>query len=150
PAPSANPYYAPPPGAPGAAPPANPWGPPPGPAPAAPGAAFSASASADSTGISASTDVPSEETPEDRVRSLQEHNSMYGGTGLLRTMSAGSGAAGTFRVHLLIDWFQTSSFLCFDAAPCTPSAAGQKGSDPDSATHFGANVGLSVTPLPFL
>jgi outer membrane protein OmpA-like peptidoglycan-associated protein len=65
-------------------------------------------------------------------------------------MSAGSGAAGTFRVHLLIDWFQTSSFLCFDSAPCIPTAAGQKASDPDSATHFGANVGLSVTPLPFL
>jgi outer membrane protein OmpA-like peptidoglycan-associated protein len=142
-----NPYYAPPPGA--AAPQPAPWGQPPAGSPAS--GSLSGSASLDAQGASAGADVPpAEETPEDRVRSLQEQNTIYGSTGLLRTMAAGSGAAGTFRVHLLVDWFQTSSFLCFDAAPCTPTATGQKPSDPDSATHFGANVGLSVTPVPFL
>jgi len=90
----------------------------------------------------------SEETPEDRVRSLQEHNSIFGGTGLLRTLSAGSGSAGTFRLHLLMDWFQTSSFLCYDSNRC--HIPGTPDSSPDSATHFGANVGLSVTPIEFL
>jgi len=139
--PGQNPYYAPPTGAAAPAPPA--WG-----APA--GASGSYRASVD-TQRAASAESPAEETPEDRARSLQEQNSLYGSTGLLHTVEAGSGAAGTFRVHFLMDWFQSSSFLCYGGAPC-PLARTSTGraTDPDSVTHFGANVGLSVTPIDFL
>jgi len=47
-----------------------------------------------------------------------------------------------------MDWFQTSSFLCYDTNPC--HIPGTPDSSPDSATHFGANIGLSVTPIDFL
>ena len=149
----ANPYYAPPPGAaPGAAPQPAPWGqPPPGRRTARGFERVLRVSVARRRGAAAGADVPAaEETQDDRVRSLQEQNSIYGSTGLLRTVAAGSGAAGTFRVHLLVDWFQTSSFLCFDSAPCPPTTATGKPSDGDSATHFGANVGLSrdAGPLP--
>ena len=43
---------------------------------------------------------------------------------------------------MLADWFQTSSFLCYNANPCR--IPGTSDATPDSATHFGANVGLSV------
>jgi outer membrane protein OmpA-like peptidoglycan-associated protein len=92
---------------------------------------------------------PASDTAQDRVNSLQEQNSMYGASGLLRTVSASSGAAGTFRLHLLINWFQTSSFLCDASHPCiVPGQTSQ--TDSDSATSFGANVGISITPVDFL
>ena len=33
-----------------------------------------------------------------RKASLDEHNTLFGGTGLLHTLAAGSGASGSFRV----------------------------------------------------
>ena len=90
------------------------------PAPGTPFGAAGAVSLDSSQGVAASADVnaPSEETQEDRNRSLQEQNSIYGSTGLLRTVAASSGATNTFRIHLLTDWFQTSSFLCDAANPC--------------------------------
>jgi hypothetical protein len=53
-------------------------------------------------------------------------------------------------MHFMMDWFQTSSFLCYGVNPC-PVLPGQgRNTDPDSATHFVANIGLSVTPIDFL
>src|SRR5262249_8384538 len=83
-------------------------------------------------------------------RSLQEHNSMYGSTGLLRTVAAGSGAAGTFPGPFLMDWFQTSSVFFFGVNPC-PILLGQgQNTHPHSATPFCAKLRLSVTPVNFL
>ncbi|HKQ68909.1 MAG TPA: carboxypeptidase-like regulatory domain-containing protein, partial [Polyangiaceae bacterium] len=107
------------------------------------------SANASGEAASDAENTATEETADDRARSLQEHNSNVGGTGLLRTLSAGSGAAGTFRIHMLLDWFQTTSFLCYGGNPCHLEGGGPD-TTADSATHFGANVGLSVTPLPYL
>jgi outer membrane protein OmpA-like peptidoglycan-associated protein len=101
----------------------------------------------ESTGAPAA--VPDGQGHEERVLSLQEHNSMYGASGLLRTVAASSGAGGTFRLHFLLDWFDASSFLCDTSHPCIlPTSASR--TDSDSATHFGANIGLSVTPVDFL
>jgi outer membrane protein OmpA-like peptidoglycan-associated protein len=70
----------------------------------------------------------------------------------LRTVAAGSGAAGTFRVHLLLDWFTADDYLCrAGSAPyglCRLSNGTT--TNGDSVTHFGTNAGLSVTPVDFL
>ena len=77
---------------------------------------------------------------------------MYGATGLLRTVGAGSGAAGTFRVHALLNWFTASSFLCRadGGAYGLCRLANGNTANTDDVTQFGTNVGLSVTPLEFL
>ena len=72
------------------------------------------------------------------------HNNMYGSTGLLRLSDAGSGAAGTFRVALMSEWFKTTGFLCTSDRPCGP------GRTDDDVSHFGTTASLSVTPVSFL
>jgi hypothetical protein len=85
---------------------------------------------------------------------VQEQNTVSGPSGLLRTVAAGSGAAGTFLIHLLVDWFTADSFLC--RATNGKDTHGQcilsngKISNSDSTTRFGTNMGLSVTPIEFL
>src|SRR6185369_16733868 len=46
--------------------------------------------------------------------------------------------------------FQASSFLCYGVTPCPVLPNTGASTDTDSATHLGANVGLSITPLNFL
>jgi len=110
------------------------------------------SAGFDSSQAAAAGAAPAEENRDERALSLQEQDSLYGATGLLRTVSAGSGAAGTFRIHLLLDWFTSDSFLCRDGyAGCLLSSGGRATTThSDSVTHFGTNVGMSVTPVDFL
>jgi outer membrane protein OmpA-like peptidoglycan-associated protein len=74
---------------------------------------------------------------------------MFGSTGLLRTVAAGSGAEGTFRIHLLVDWFTSDSFLCRTGVQACRLSNGSLATS-DSVTHFGTNAGLSVTPVDFL
>jgi outer membrane protein OmpA-like peptidoglycan-associated protein len=107
------------------------------------------------------TEQPPAETPaeapkvdedEERAITLIEQPGMTGSTGLLRTAFAGSGAAGTFRVSFLSDFFSTKNFLC-DAS--TSTSAGQpitcsKKNLNDKAGHVGAFFGLSATPLSWL
>lgn len=80
---------------------------------------------------------------------------MTGTTGLLRTVAAGSGSAGTFRIHAMFDWFTASDYLCRSDGQsgtrygqCRSSTGAYSTSD--DVTRFGTNVGLSVTPLEFL
>jgi outer membrane protein OmpA-like peptidoglycan-associated protein len=129
-----NPYFAPPTGAPPAGPP--------------PGGAVGFAGSFDASQSAAIPVTPTDEDPEIRVRSLQEQNSMFGATGLLRSVAAGSGAAGTFRIHALLNYFSASNFLCRAGAPCRLSNG--TATQTDDVTHFGTNVGLSVTPVDFL
>ncbi len=97
---------------------------------------------------------PEEKTDEwkERDLSLINQSSLSGGTGLLRTMYAGSGAAGTFRVGFIFDYFTSSGFLCDPAdsteagVPITCSGANRE----DSASHVGGFFSLSATPLNFL
>ncbi len=89
---------------------------------------------------------------KDRDLSLINQNSLSGGTGLLRTMYAGSGAGGTFRVGFIFDYFTTTGFLCDPAdsteagVPITCSGANRE----DSASHVGGFFSLSATPVSFL
>jgi outer membrane protein OmpA-like peptidoglycan-associated protein len=109
-----------------------------------PGMAADASAKADAQ------TKPEDEWAE-RDRSLMEQINLLGSTGLLRTSFAQSGAAGTFRVGFLMDWFTTGGFLCNADTPCRPLAgAGQAYGDEDSASHVGAFFGLNITPISFL
>jgi hypothetical protein len=87
-----------------------------------------------------------------RQLSLITQNGLSGGTGLLRTSFAGSGAAGTFRVGFVADWYTSSAFLCDPdesteaGVPITCSGR----NDEDSASHVGGFFSLNATPLPFL
>ena len=106
-------------------------------------------------GADATAKAGSQTKPEDewayRDRSLMEQINLLGSTGLLRTSFAESGAAGTFRVGFLMDWFTTGGFLCNSSTPCRPLAnSGQTFGDEDSASHVGAFFGLNVTPISFL
>lgn len=93
----------------------------------------------------ATADAPkAEPSGEARARTLAEQANLLGSTGLLRTSYAGSGAAGTFRVGFLADWFSSSGFLCNANTPCDPAA--QK----DEASHIGGWFTLNATPLSFL
>jgi outer membrane protein OmpA-like peptidoglycan-associated protein len=93
-----------------------------------------------------------DEDEEERALTLINQSNLYGGTGLLRTSYAGSGAAGTFRVAFLSDWFTTKNFLC---DPSASTAAGQpvtcsRQNNPDNASHVGAFFSLSATPFSWL
>lgn len=87
-----------------------------------------------------------------RQLSLINQNSLTGSTGLLRTSFAGSGAAGTFRVGFITDFYSTSAFLC---DPDTSTEAGvpitcSGRNEEDSASHVGGYFSLNATILPFL
>lgn len=89
---------------------------------------------------------------KDRQLSLINQNSLGGATGLLRTSFAGSGAAGTFRVGFIFDYFTSTGFLCDPAdsteagVPVTCNGRNQE----DTTSHVGGFFSLSATPLPFL
>lgn len=89
---------------------------------------------------------------EERARTLINQPNTFGSTGLLRTSHAGSGAAGTFRVSFMSDFFMTKNFLC---DPDLSTAAGQpitcsKDNIGDTANHVGAFFSVSATPVSFL
>ncbi|MBM4359119.1 MAG: hypothetical protein FJ096_13520, partial [Deltaproteobacteria bacterium] len=80
----------------------------------------------------------------ERALTLAEQTNLLGSTGLLRTAYAGSGAAGTFRVGFLADWFSSSGFLCNANTPCEPTAQN------DATSHIGGWFTINATPFPFL
>lgn len=89
---------------------------------------------------------------EERARTLINQPNTFGSTGLLRTSHAASGAAGTFRVSFMSDFFFTKNFLC---DPDLSTAAGQpitcsKDNLGDTANHVGAFFSVSATPVSFL
>ncbi|HEX7670856.1 MAG TPA: hypothetical protein VF395_14775, partial [Polyangiaceae bacterium] len=90
-----------------------------------------------------------EEDNDPRV--LQAENTLAGTTGLLRTVSADSGAAGTFRMNVVGTYYKGSGFLCGScslpgAVPHgIPAAAGD-----DKVTQVGTRLLLSATPVDFL
>ncbi|MFO0549019.1 MAG: carboxypeptidase regulatory-like domain-containing protein [Polyangiaceae bacterium] len=89
---------------------------------------------------------------KEREFSLIYQNSFTGTTGLMRTSAAGSGAAGTFRVGFMFDWFTADGFLC---DPADTTAAGAKitcssANREDNTSHVGGFFSLSATPLSFL
>jgi outer membrane protein OmpA-like peptidoglycan-associated protein len=102
-------------------------------------------------------DIPQEVGPVDtgttedddfeaRSESLAESSSLQGPTGLMRVLSAGSGAPGTFRFSLLTGYYSGSGFLC----PQCPDSNGIGTDVRDTVDRVSANLFLSATPLDFL
>jgi len=75
---------------------------------------------------------------------MHETPTPWGPTGLLHMPSAMTGAAGTFRLGMYLDWFSTSEFLCHAEARCDYSRnADARGKDEHS--HIGSSAVLSAT-----
>jgi outer membrane protein OmpA-like peptidoglycan-associated protein len=87
-----------------------------------------------------------EEDFDARSESLAESSSTLGATGLMRVLSATSGAPGTFRFSLLTGFYSGSGFLC----PQCPDSTGEGTDVRDEVDRVSANLFLSATPLEFL
>jgi outer membrane protein OmpA-like peptidoglycan-associated protein len=81
-----------------------------------------------------------------RSESLAESSSLAGPTGLMRVLSATSGAPGTFRFSLLTGFYSGSGFLC----PQCPDSTGEGSDSRDDVDRVSANLFLSATPVDFL
>jgi outer membrane protein OmpA-like peptidoglycan-associated protein len=81
-----------------------------------------------------------------RSESLAESTSSFGATGLMRVLSASSGAPGTFRFSLLTGFYSGSGFLC----PQCPDLSGDGTDVRDEVDRVSANLFLSATPLDYL
>jgi outer membrane protein OmpA-like peptidoglycan-associated protein len=81
-----------------------------------------------------------------RSESLAEGSSVLGATGLMRVLSAASGAPGTFRFSLLTGFYSGSGFLCPQCADSSGNGADVR----DDVDRVSANLFLSATPVDFL
>lgn len=88
-------------------------------------------------------------TGDTRDYTFYRHNSLWGATGLLHTVSADSSAPGTFRLGLTSSYYSGSGFLCSSANPCLNQSGVVSGTQ-DSLDRVGADLTLSATLLPFL
>jgi hypothetical protein len=77
-----------------------------------------------------------------RDTSLNEANTITGGTGLLRTQHAQSGAPAQFRLGIISEWY-TGGFLCTAKFPCLDPSGAQNKSD--SLNHFGGTISLGTS-----
>jgi outer membrane protein OmpA-like peptidoglycan-associated protein len=84
----------------------------------------------------------------ERDRALFEQDTLGGGSGLLHTQHAQSGAPGQIRVGLTTELF-SAGFLCSQSAPC-PNPNGGAPLTHDSLTHIGATLTLSATVTKWL
>lgn len=119
----------------------------PGPPPPATPIAGTAEGSIDTPSSALDTGVGAEDAPaadQDRAASLRIQNALLSSTGLMRVVSADSGAPGTFRMSVLSSFFSGSGVHCNAESAC-PGRSGEE--DLKSAA---ARLGLSVTLLRFL
>ncbi len=79
----------------------------------------------------------------ERDRAINESNTITGGTGLLHTQHAQSGAVGQFRIGFVGEWFK-SGFLCTDKFSC-PNPNGGADLTTDSLSHTGGTLALSTS-----
>jgi outer membrane protein OmpA-like peptidoglycan-associated protein len=140
-------------------PPPPPAPPPAGTAPAAPPPAPAPGAAAPAEGAPAAEGTPGAapaEPPEgaedaaqaaewaERDRIVNESNTLSGGTGLLRTQHAETGAPGQFRLSFTTDWF-SAGFLCTSQFTCPPLSAGGNRISTDTLNHVGGTITLGAT-----
>jgi outer membrane protein OmpA-like peptidoglycan-associated protein len=92
------------------------------------------------------TGVVDDDDFEARSESLAESTSLQGATGLMRVLSATSGAPGTFRFSLLTGFYSGTGFLC----PQCPDSSGEGADTRDDVDRVSANLFLSATPASFL
>jgi hypothetical protein len=79
-----------------------------------------------------------------RDRQINEADTRTGGSGLLHTQHAQTGAPGQFRLGFNTEWF-SAGFLCTDAFKCPPKPGTTKPIVSDTMNHIGATVTLGVT-----
>jgi outer membrane protein OmpA-like peptidoglycan-associated protein len=78
-----------------------------------------------------------------RDRALAESNTITGGTGLLRTQHAETGAPGQLRIGFVADWF-SAGFLCTSKFPC-PNPTGGAPITSDTMSHIGGTLSLGAS-----
>lgn len=116
------------------------------PAGAAPAAAAPAAEGAATGAVAAEGEGDeAEEAAEwaERDELVNEANTKTGGTGLLRTQHAETGAPGQFRVQFVTEWF-SSGFLCTNSFPC-PNPSGGAPITSDTMNHVGGTLSLGVS-----
>ncbi|HEU4580114.1 MAG TPA: OmpA family protein [Polyangiaceae bacterium] len=84
-------------------------------------------------------------SPDERERSLSLTSGLLGATGLMRVLSADSGAPGTFRFSLLTGFYSGSGFLC----PSCPNN-GNGATLSDDISRVSADLFLSASLTDFL
>lgn len=83
-------------------------------------------------------------------RGLWQQSTINGSAGLIRTVAADSGAAGTFRLGVIGSYYTGSNFLCPPCQLPDYSIPPSQLTDEDDANQVAQRVLLSVTPLEFL
>jgi outer membrane protein OmpA-like peptidoglycan-associated protein len=79
----------------------------------------------------------------ERDRTINESNTLNGGTGLLKTQHASNGTPGQFRIGFTTEWF-SGGFLCSPKYPC-PNPNGGAALTSDTMNHVGGTLSLSAT-----
>ncbi len=79
----------------------------------------------------------------ERDRMINESNTLSGGTGLLKTQHAQTGAPGQFRLGFTTDWF-SAGFLCTNSFKCPPNG-GTAPITSDTMNHVGGTLTLSAS-----
>lgn len=79
----------------------------------------------------------------ERDRLVNESNTITGGTGLLRTQHAETGAPGQFRLQFATEWF-SAGFLCTSKFPC-PNPNGGAALTSDTMNHVGGTLSASAS-----
>jgi len=79
----------------------------------------------------------------ERDELVNEANTKTGGTGLLRTQHAETGAPGQFRMQFVTEWF-SAGFLCTNTFQC-PNSNGGTNVTSDTMNHVGGTLSLGVS-----
>ena len=78
----------------------------------------------------------------ERDCAVNESNTLTGGTGLLQTQHAQTGAPGQFRLGFVAEWF-SAGFLCTSKFPC-PNPNGGAALTSDTMSHVGGTLSLGA------
>jgi len=110
---------------------------------AAPAQGGEAAASDDGTEAEEGGESSEDSEWAERDRQLNETNTITGGTGLLRTQHAETGAPGQFRLQFATEWF-SAGFLCSTKFPC-PNPRGGSPLTSDTMNHVGGTLSASAS-----
>ena len=78
-----------------------------------------------------------------RDRQVNESNTINGGSGLLKTQHAQSGAPGQLRLGFATEWF-SAGFLCTAQFPC-PNSSGGPAVTSDTMSHVGGTLSVGAS-----
>jgi outer membrane protein OmpA-like peptidoglycan-associated protein len=100
----------------------------------------------DSPDATGETPPPASSTDSEwaqRDRDINESATLTGGSGLLRTQHAETGAPGQFRLGFVAEWF-SAGFLCSPQFPCANPQGGPNITS-DTLNHIGGTLTLGVS-----